>query len=121
MQGLSVIGRNGAANWPQHEITRQQKKEITESQQKTWPLTLADIDQVQGKPGPRNQSGNRSQSEEKSLHDRDDLTGPQPFIAADDDRVTVTQIANDFYLLAATDAGRNHDLPGFPIFTDEKN
>jgi len=50
MQGLSVIGRNGATDWPQHKITRQQKEEIAECQQKTWPLTLADIDQVQGKP-----------------------------------------------------------------------
>jgi hypothetical protein len=31
-------------------ITRQQKEEIAERQQKTWPLTLADIDQIQGKP-----------------------------------------------------------------------
>jgi len=47
MQGFSVIGRNSATDWPQHEITRQQKKEIAERQQKAWPLTLADIDQVQ--------------------------------------------------------------------------
>jgi hypothetical protein len=55
------------------------------------------------------------------LHDRDDLTGSQAFIAPDYDPVTVSQVTNDLDLLAGTDAGRNHDLPGFPVFTDEKN
>jgi len=41
-----MIGRHGATNGPQHEITGQQEKEIAKSQQKTWPLTVADIDQV---------------------------------------------------------------------------
>ena len=41
-----MIGRHGATNGSQHEITRQQEKEIAESQQKSWPLPVADIDQI---------------------------------------------------------------------------
>lgn len=41
-----MIGGHRATNGPQHEITGQQEKEITESQQKTWPLSVADIDQI---------------------------------------------------------------------------
>jgi hypothetical protein len=46
MQGFGVIGRHGAANGTQHEVTGQQEKEITESQQKAWPLCPADVDQI---------------------------------------------------------------------------
>ena len=44
-----MIGCNGATNGPKHEITGQQEKEIAERQQETWPLSLADIDQVQNR------------------------------------------------------------------------
>ncbi len=39
-----MIGRHGSAYGPQHEITGQQKKEVTEGQQKSRPFAPLDID-----------------------------------------------------------------------------
>ena len=69
-----MIGCHCATDWAQHEVTSQQEKEIAESQQKTRPLTVADIDQVK---------------EVLFLHDGDRLSGTQSFISADNDRVAI--------------------------------
>ena len=42
-----MIGRHRSTNGPQHEITGEQEKKVTESQQETLPLALTNIDQIQ--------------------------------------------------------------------------
>ena len=89
MQRVGMIGCHGAANRTKHEITGQQEKEIAKCQQKTRPLGTADIYQVQ---------------EGSAFHDRDCLTGPQPFISTDNDRVTILKITKNFNPVACIDS-----------------
>ena len=101
-----MVCRNCAAYRPEHEITGQQEKEITERQPETLPLTLPDIDQV------------------KQLLIRKDgncLAGLQAFIAADNNRITVLQITTDFDQRAGSDAERNRKLAGCLVFVYDEN
>ena len=80
-----MIGCNGSPDWPEHKIPGQQKEKIAEGQQKPWPLTFLNVDQVQM---------------QLALHDGDHLTGPQALIAPYYHRVTIFNITFDLYVFA---------------------